>query len=1804
MKSQAIEQLLRRQIAQLLHEPAESIDVSRSLSELGLDSVNHVDIAAFLRKEFGVPLTPEALFEFSSVRETAEHLAGLIAGAQPAPEPRAEPRPSSARAPDSGLSERDVAIIGVSLRVPGARSLEELWSLITRGESRIREFPAERAPASEPGAIAPRSLQGGFVEDVEAFDAAFFGISPREALAMDPQQRLLLECAWHAFEDAGCPVERLSGSNTSVFVGASSFDYYELLVRTQAARTTHIGTGISHAILANRISQYFNLKGASEAIDTACSSSLVALSRAVESLRRGESGLALVAGVNVLASRTPFQVFADAGMLSPEGRCLPFDDSAAGYVRGEGVACVVLKRASEAVRDGDRILAIIKGGAVRHSGRTNSLTAPNPDAQADVIVAASRDAGVDPAGIGYVEAHGTGTSLGDPIEVSGLKKAFARLHGEHGRTSVAPHFFLGSVKAQIGHLEAAAGLAGLLKGVAALLHQSIPGSPYLTQLNRHIDLSDASFRISREVLPWEGTQDGVSLPVGPRRAGVSSFGFGGVNAHVVLEEAPPVPERAAAKSEARLFLLSARSEEALVTWATRLADHLGAQHFETPSAEQAYLEDVAFTLRQGRTPLPHRLALVATSVSGLVEQLRRYAREGARSPEVFTGTVRGETPEWVELFSDEAELAQRLAAMVAQGELRKLARLWTQGLVIDWAQVFPRGASSLVSLPGYPFARERFWVRQASGRPGAAFYAARWVPKPLQVADSRVDGALVVLVGGEKGRHVAEAVGRMLPRLPLRISECPEEGRALQPMAAELLGDMERVGAVVDLSPLDEDSYRDSRQVLRKLEWVRHLVGGPLKKGALLELVQVTLGLQDLGRPGRAPVSLAGAQDAGLFASLGAEYRRCRSRTMDFPAGDFDAEVIAGQLARELEHSDGESELAYDQGQRFVRRMERVAAPEARTAGGEGGVALITGGTGDIGLRVAGDLVERGFRALLLTGRRELSPDKRSLVEDLERRGTAVVLYRGELTDAEALGKALEDFRAAHGRITHVFHCAGAVDRQAPAFFQKTAGSMATVMGPKVDALRVMHSLFEQEPPRAFVLFSSVSSVAPRLAAGVLDYAAANRFLDLFAQYQHAHGHRYYHSIQWTRWQGLGLARGTREAADGSGLPLEVDACLEALHRVLAAGDSLGPSLCVLAEGDSSLMVRPTPERAPQPVAAVTPSRSDAPNAGQEELRRKLRAIVAKELETEESKLDDEAPFEELGIDSIVLMGITSEVETWLGLQVDPAELIRCDSLAAVARYLADRMPPEALSVPSAEPAQPEPVPASPVRESPAKAQATVSATEPVRREEGPFRVAIIGMACRFPGASDKESFWRNLVAGVDCVGPVPSSRWDRQATYAPRHSPGKSISQWGGFVDGIERISPSLFGLSAEDAADVDPLIRLFTECSLAAVLDSPYGRDGLQGRRVGVFTGARTSGYAERIAVPGKHSITGIGQNFISAYVSHVLDLRGPSLVLDCACSSSLAAVHLACQSLRAGDSELAIAGGVEVLLDEKPYLFLSAAHALSPDGRCRTFDEKANGFVPGEGVGCVLLKPLERALADGDPIYAVIDGSAMNNDGHTLGITTPGVEGQVDVITRALRNAGCSPRSISYVEAHGTGTMIGDPIELQALSRAFAQEPPEHCGVGSVKTSLGHLLCAAGVASLIKVALSLHHRMLPPTLHCERVNPRFEFDRTPFHPQSEAQAWEGQGARRAGISSFGFGKTNVHLIVAERPEQARRPKELEAAPRPIPEEELVVAWHPARPVTVSSAPEPEPEVAALLALEDVWIEELSDEGKRANG
>lgn len=533
-----------------------------------------------------------------------------------------------------------IAIIGIGCRFPGANNPEAFWQLLHNGVDAIAQVPKDRWDIDsfynpEPGTPGKMNTRwGGFLDQVDQFEPSFFGISPREVERMDPQQRLVLEVAWEALENAGLAPDKLAGSQTGVFVAIGNYDYCRLLAQDLDLVNAYDGTGNTLCIAANRLSYILNLRGPSVVIETACSSSLVALHYACRSLLQGESNLCLVGGVSLMLSPEPTITYSHARMMAADGRCKTFDASADGYVRGEGCGVVVLKRLSDALRDNDNILAVVKGTAVNQDGQSNGLTAPNGPSQQVVIRQALANAGVAPAQISYVEAHGTGTSLGDPIEVKSLKAVLMQ-----GREPDQP-CWIGSVKTNIGHLEAAAGMASVIKVVLSLQHREIPPHLHLKQLNPYISLDGTTFSIPTQCQPWFASTE-------RRLAGINAFGFGGTNCHAILEEVPshsrfsdadcnptsktrpqemsatgrsPVRGRQHAKSTERplhLLTLSAKSEKALGELAQRYVDFL-ASHPEVS------LADVCFTANTGRSHFDHRLAVSAESIEQLKGTLNDF----------------------------------------------------------------------------------------------------------------------------------------------------------------------------------------------------------------------------------------------------------------------------------------------------------------------------------------------------------------------------------------------------------------------------------------------------------------------------------------------------------------------------------------------------------------------------------------------------------------------------------------------------------------------------------------------------------------------------------------------------------------------------------------------------------------------------------------------------------------------------------------------------------------------------------------------------------------------------------------------------------------------------------------------------------------------------------------------------------------------------------------------------------------------------------------------------------------------------
>lgn len=616
---------------------------SRSFKDIGVDSLGLLELRTLIQQKFGCVLSPTFFFSHPNLQDILAYFESDEQQMQASETETAlsldidesvSPARSVAASPQ--VQGGDIAIVGAAGRFPGAENLDEFWSLLESGGDAITEVPPSRWNIDEyysedfdaPGRMVCR--HGGFLGDIDQFDASFFGISPSEARLMDPQQRLLMEIHWNALEDAGIDPASLRDAQCGIFVGLYSHDYEILQVESgsEADLGAYYATGVSASIAAGRLAYFLGTRGPALTIDTACSSSLVAVHEAMQSLRSGQTDVAIASGASLILSPRLSIIFSKAGMLSPDGRCKTFDSSANGYVRSEGCGAVVLKRLADAQRDGDKVLAVLKGSCINQDGASNGLTAPNMNAQEALLRGALKDAKLQPGDIGAIETHGTGTNLGDPVEVAAINRVFSK---DSERT--AP-LWLGTVKTNIGHCEAAAGIAGLLKTVLAMRNASLPKHLHLEQANPLLEIDSIPARIPQQTSVWADERGE------PLRAGVSSFGFSGTNAHVIVEQAPASSgARPASGVGQGLLALSAKSDTALDALIGRYLEWL-------PDYADADLRDISATVNAGRARLDRHCAVSAGSIDELCQALRQkrdrknYASSPTSRPKIaflFTG---------------------------------------------------------------------------------------------------------------------------------------------------------------------------------------------------------------------------------------------------------------------------------------------------------------------------------------------------------------------------------------------------------------------------------------------------------------------------------------------------------------------------------------------------------------------------------------------------------------------------------------------------------------------------------------------------------------------------------------------------------------------------------------------------------------------------------------------------------------------------------------------------------------------------------------------------------------------------------------------------------------------------------------------------------------------------------------------------------------------------------------------------------------------------------------------------------------
>ncbi|MFK3648769.1 SDR family NAD(P)-dependent oxidoreductase [Lysobacter enzymogenes] len=2045
---------LRKQFAEHFKLPYRKIDPRAPFDKYGMDSILAMDLTRQLEKSFG-PLSKTLFFERQTLQELTEHL--LVAHAEtvaklfaesvlaPAPAaaapvearvaipaarsrgPRSPSLPARARAEASGAqpaSAEPIAIVGLSGRYPQSPDLDAFWRNLSGGVDCVTEVPPERwdwreyysADRSVDG--AHYSKWGGFIEGVDEFDPLFFNIPPVDAEFIDPQERLFLQHAWMAVEDAGytraalqIPSETGLPGEVGVYVGVM-YGEYQLFGAEASLQGPRVGVPVSYASIANRVSYLLNLHGPSMTLDSMCSSSLTAIHLACQDLRSGRTALAIAGGVNVSIHPNKYLILSAGQYISGDGHCQSFGEGGDGYIPGEGVGAVVLKRLSDAQRDGNPIYGLLRGSALNHGGRTHGYSVPNPKAQASVIRRALRECGTDARHVSYVEAHGTGTKLGDPIEIAALTDVFRQY------TQDRQYCAIGSAKSNIGHCESAAGIAGLTKVLLQMKHAQIAPSLHSASLNPHIDFASSPFEVNQRLRPWDApTVDGRRLP---RIAGISSFGAGGSNAHLIVEEYLAPAQPAAAPSGTCVVPLSARTARQLRQKVADLAAFI--ERAMDADAEPLDLAALAYTCQLGREPMDARVAFLADSPAALAAKLAAYLRDESGIEDCY-GSPAEAGHDSLGALADDEEMQATVERWIARGALARVAELWARGLAVDWSKLHGGRAPRLISLPAYPFARDRYWIakpdrsrgqgatrlhpllhantsdiyqqRYASRFDGSEFFLADhridsgdgvrrkllpaaaylemlraaaelavpaeatprrlslrdliWerpmivdgasaVSTALQVGD---DGAIEIEIAGDAADGAAadepvvhcraraqwmpaQAVdplsldalrarmdrGRLEPAqiyaafegmgihyggsfrgiaaiargeaellAELHVPAAGQGGYALHPAlldcalqacvgllgdpaalaapavpfaldAAEILGacaarmfawvrrsegegidiDLcdgagavclrlrglmlrelrgdERHGALVaqpvwqavpaaaaanaapgetwvtlcNLAAIDPAQLAAAMPAARIVAW--NLPAGNGEPAALAERYRAAAlagfaQAQELSaRAGGAPVDcqwvvedhgddtiLAGL--AGLLDTLRQEQPQVRAQLLLVEPG-LGAEALAAQLRAARGFSD--TLLKFEAGRLLARGWDSAAVTQAASPFKHEGVYLITGGLGGLGKLFAREiLAATAASTVVLTGRAESGAAQQSELQGLSEAWAIApqrLAYRQlDLTDRAAATAAVAAIAAQFGGLNGVIHSAGMLDDGL--IRNKNADRFARVLEPKVAGSVHLDLATAGHELDFFVLCSSLAGALGN--AGQSDYAAANAFMDRYAAQRNAWvraGLRRGHSLSvgWPLWRDGGMRIDEQALAAltrASGMTaMGTDTGLRALAQLL----SLRADHALVLEGEIARLRRSLQRRAAAPAAPLEAPAPAPAGADGERLLAAAQRWVAGEfaslLKLPAHEVDPKAPLEKYGIDSVLTMKLTQQLERSFG-PLSKTLLFEYQTVASLAAYLAGAFAPAMREKTGLAGAAADPVPAAAtLSAAAASARARVAARTQragaFAREAEEQDIAIVGVAGRYPHAADLEQFWANLRSGRDSVTEVPAERWDHARLFDPqRNRAGKTYSKWGGFLDGVDRFDALFFNISPREAELMDPQERLFIETVWETLEDAGYAKDALAQRRVGVYVGAMWGQYelygvgAEHAGVPSSSFAS------IANRVSYFFDFHGPSLALDTMCSSSLTAIHLACEDLRKGTVEAAIAGGVNLSLHPSKYLSLSQGNFASSDGRCRSFGADGDGYVPGEGVGAVLLKPLRLALAEGDRIHAVIKASAINHGGKTNGYTVPNPVAQGQLIRETLQRGGIDAASIGYIETHGTGTSLGDPIEIAGLSRAFAgdggaQVAAGSCPIGSVKSNIGHLEAAAGIAAVSKVLLQFRHGELAPSLHAQPRNPHIDFDATPFRVQTELQAWarRGDAAHRACVSSFGAGGSNAHLVLEEF-----RERRIEAAPRP---------------------------------------------------
>ncbi|MEJ2416098.1 MAG: SDR family NAD(P)-dependent oxidoreductase [Exilibacterium sp.] len=869
----------------------------------------------------------------------------------------------------------------------------------------------------------------------------------------------------------------------------------------------------------------------------------------------------------------------------------------------------------------------------------------------------------------------------------------------------------------------------------------------------------------------------------------------------------------------------------------------------------------------------------------------------------------------------------------------------------------------------------------------------------------------------------------------------------------------------------------------------------------------------------------------------------------------------------------------------------------------ENGVYLISGGASGLGFIVARNLARLRTVTLILLGRSEKNNKIKQIVDELNSLGAHSVYYSADVTDLSRVQEIVTNVNKKYGKINGIYHAAGII--RDSRVVDKSLKDFRAVLAPKIYGTLSLDWATQEQPLDFIIYFSSISSVLGNI--GQTDYSYANAFMDQYAAYRNQLQKRGVRqgcslSINWPLWENGGMKADEQVkqyTTNKLGLPpLETKHGLELLENTMSQGESQLLALhgdrkkvCeVFMLGDN---VDKTPGKQTRSSNTNDLQRNRINTVTKEDILRLLQdemiAGVIDILEVNPKDADIDTDMNRFGFDSMTITTFSSRIEQELNIELTPVVFFEYQTVRELSEYMYDEHESQlknwynkrhsyqsennsiskkvyvddgielSNNFGNNEPNYPNtPLIIDAIKYRPSSNISSGAGYIDTASARSSEAIAIIGIDGIFPQSENVDVFWRNIEDGKNMITEVPPERWSWQSYWGdPFQNKNKTKVKWGGFIEGIKYFDAEFFGISRREAEVMDPQHRLFLQTVWRSIENAGYRVSSLTDKeKIGIFCGSASIDYHDLIANReidiDVFAITGGMFSVLVNRISYLLNFRGPSEAIETACSSSMVAIHRAIQSIRLGECDIAIAGGVHLMMTPSVHIGLDKGGFLSQQGRCATFDESADGYTRGEGCASLLLKPLNRAESDGDFIHAVIRGSAVNHGGMVNTLTTPNPNAQTEVIVNAWSQAGVDPRTITCIEAHGTGTALGDPIEVKALKVAFEKlyqnnnlqkSTEKHCALGSVKSNIGHLEFVAGISGVVKMIKAMQHEILPKTIHFNKLNPYIQLDKTPFYILTENQKWERSLNEdgelipfRAGVSSFGFGGVNSHVALEE--------------------------------------------------------------------